>query len=261
MVADNTGATLLGTNDIGFNYQLGPRLLLGRASDLGGWEASYFGTQFWNASAAVFSANNLDIPGPLVAVADDFDNADRMVATYNSELHNAEFNLVRNVATWQLLGGFRYFGLNERFNLHSNDSDGDVSDYTIRTTTSLYGGQIGAGALGQSGQWGWDATAKAGVFGGTLTQRQILRDNGNTFLLRNAGGRVVSAAGITDVNLAGRYQINEVWSLRGGYFVMYVVGAALAPQPDFTFTATSGQHVGRSDILFHGGFAGVEAWW
>lgn len=265
VLADDTGDPILGTHDPDFNFQAGPRILLGRRTGADrGWELSYFGAHFWNAGAAAASPNNLDIPGPLVALANDFDNADQMRLTYASQLHNAELNLFRDHAGWSLLAGFRYLNLGERFNINSADSDGDVSDYTVRTSNHLFGGQLGARVQGRLGERiRWELVGKGGVFGNAAEQRLLLQDNDNTFDVLNTTARRGQASFVGDVSLSCAYELNNVWSLRGGYYVMYAAGLALAPdQLDFSFDLDTGTRIGtHGDLLLHGALVGLEARW
>jgi hypothetical protein len=265
VLADNTGDTVLTTHDLDFDFQAGPRILIGRRTDIDqAWELSYFGSQSWSGSATATDANNLDIPGPLVAIANDFDNADRMRLTYDSELHNAEFNLVSDRVGWSLLAGFRYLNLDERFNINSLDSDGDVSDYTTRTSNNLFGGQLGARIQRRtSDRMSWEFVSKAGIFGNDAIQHLLLQDNDNTFEILHTTARRATVSFIGDVNLSGVYALNDVWSLRGGYYVMYAAGLALAPdQLDFSNDLTTGTRINtHGDLLLHGTNFGLEAHW
>ncbi|MDX1946934.1 MAG: BBP7 family outer membrane beta-barrel protein [Pirellulaceae bacterium] len=264
VLAGDSGDTLLDTADSHFDFEGGPRILLGRRTgDCRAWEVSYFGTHFWESTVGIVDPNNLDIPGPLVGVADDFDNANEMVLSYKSQLHNAEFNLVRDLCTWSLLAGFRYVNLDERYNINSTDSDGDVSDYTIRTSNNLFGFQLGGRLERSSGRLGWEAVGKGGIFGNDAIQRQLVRDNDNTFVLRNARDRSTVVSFVGDFNLTGKYALNDCWSVRAGYFVMVVSGVALAPdQLDFNDDLDSGTNLATGgDLFLHGANLGLEARW
>ncbi len=262
-VASGTGETVLAISDLELGFQLGPRILVGRSIDPDhGWELSYFGLHEWSARAVAEDANNLDIAGTLVGVAEDYSGADRVAIGYSSRLHNAEANMLDHRDCWSALAGLRYFHLNEEVILTATDSDSGASDYTVQSQNDLFGLQLGLrrGGLGQT--WGWDLTAKAGVYASVMQQQQLLLDNGNTFVLRNSSARAGSAAFLGDIDLVGFCQLSDAWSLRGGYCVMYVAGVALAAdQLDFNDLATSGQRVSRGDILLHGASLGFEANW
>ena len=230
VLADDTGDTVLTTHDPNFGWDGGFRLFIGEAlSKCGGWEIGYFGIYGGTASARAEDENNLDIPQPLASVALDFDNADVMTLTWNWTVNNAEFNVFRQSGRWQGLLGFRYFNLEEKFNINAVDSDGDSSDYPIRTSNNLYGGQIGARTYCQWNcfRFGW--VGKAGVFGNDAIERQTVFDNNNTTILRNVQGRATAVSFVGDMNLFATMQLSKYWRFRAGYYLLYVTNVALAP--------------------------------
>ena len=125
-------------------------------------------------------------------------------------------------------------------------------------------GQTGARIRQAWSNFGWDATAKAGIFGNAASQSQLVTDFPPGFVLRNtqsaSHGQV---AFVTDINLSAFYQLNSIWSLRGGYNLLWVQGVAIAPnQLDFTDTASSGSVLHSTGGFFaHGVSAGVQANW
>ena len=74
------------------------------------------------------------------------------------------------------------------------------SNYPIRTSNNLYGGQIGARSYCEWNCFriGW--TGKAGVFGNDSVERQTVFDNNNTFVLRNTQGRSTAVSFVGDLN-------------------------------------------------------------
>ena len=263
VVASDSGQPVLGTNDLDLGFQLGPRLLVGnRTGSDRGWELTYFGWHTWTAIAAREDENNLDIPGTMVGVAEDFTAADRMDIGYSTQLHNVEFNLVRDRETWSTLAGLRYLRLADELTLSSRDSDSGTSDYTVQSQSDLIGGQLGLRTERFLDRWSWQLTMKAGLYGSFLAQEQLWLDSGNTFILRNALAQSGSVAFVGDIGIVARYQLNDVWALRGGYFAMLVAGVANAPdQLDFDNLATSGQSVSGGDLFLHGASLGLEARW
>ncbi len=262
-VASGSGDSVLNTGDLDLGFELGPRLLLDhRTTSEGGWELIYFGLHEWTAAAAVEDINNLDIPGSLVGVAQDFTGADRFAITFSSRLHNAEVNIFRDRDTWTALAGLRYLRLDEELVLSATDSDSGTSDYTVRSSNDLIGAQVGLRTGRLHGPWSWDATLKVAVCGSILAQDQSLLDDDNTFVLRDASALCGSASILGDIQIAGSYQLNDVWALRASYNVMYVTGVALATrQLDFDNLSDGGQHFSRSDLLLHGASVGLEARW
>ncbi len=264
VLTDDTDEVVLTTRDLNFGWDAGPRAFIGnyyRGS--GGWELGYFGINGRTATASAEDPNNLDIPPPLSAVANDFDNANAMTLSWNWRINNAEFNLFNDSEPFQFLAGFRYFNLDEQFNIRAEDADGDVSDYHLSTSNTLFGAQIGARAYREWYRLGLGATGKAGIFGNDAIERQIVRDNNNVTVLRDARGRVTTTSFVGDIDLFLTYRISDIWRLRGGYYLLWVSDVALAPdQLDFSFNTASGTQVRDSgSVFFHGATAGIEATW
>ena len=67
-----------------------------------------------------------------------------------------------------------------------------------------------------------------------------------------------------ELNLSGIFRINDVWSLKAGYSVMWIEGLALAPdQLDFNFAVSPSGNTLTSDggMFIHGANVGLEARW
>ncbi len=265
VLQDSSGDTVLTTHSLDFGWDAwGPRLFVGKQTSCdGGWELGYLGLFGGSTSVRAADPANLDIPTPLSTAADDFNEADAMTLSWNWHLNNAEANLFRQYGPVQMLAGFRYLNLEEHFNINSEDSDGDVSDYTIRTRNNLYGGQIGARTYYPWKRFRFGVTGKAGVFGNDALEHQIVFDNNNTTVLRDAQGRAGSCSFVGDVNAFVTVQICRHWRLRGGYYWLWATHVALAPdQLDFNVNADSGTVVHNDGNLFvQGATFGVEAAW
>jgi len=263
IVASDSGAAMLGTSDLNLGFQAGPRLLVGnRISPDRTWELSYFGPYDWNTLAEAEDPNNLDINGTLLGVAADYSGADWMALNYSSRMLNAEANLVRDRESWSMLAGLRYLHLSETMMLTASDSDSGTSDYTARSQTNLIGPQLGLRSGRLRDRWGYELTLKAGLLGAFTDQQQLLRDSDNTFLLRDGSADSFSVSFLGDFNLVGFLSLSDNWSLRIGYYAMYVAGTALATdQLDFENFATSGQRVLLGDLYLHGVGIGFEASW
>jgi Putative beta barrel porin-7 (BBP7) len=259
------GSTLLTAGDLNSDWDGGLRAFVGWQQDAcTAWEVGYLGIFDWNASAVLTGNNSLAIPGDLGQASLDFFAADRMEITYRSQLHSAELNYVGTGGALALLCGFRYLALNEDFILRAADLDTGTSDYRIHSTNNLFGGQAGARYVEYRTCWGWEATAKAGLFGNAASQSQSVTDFPPSFLLRSrrsaSSGQV---AFVGDLNLTGFYQLTDNWSLRAGYNVLWIEGVVLAPnQLDFTDTAASGTQLHSQGGLFaHGVSLGLQANW
>ena len=173
--------------------------------------------------------NNLNLPGDLGLAANlDFFDADQATVSYSSEIHNAELNYFWGSGNVTWLLGFRYFHLDEHFNILFTDNQTGSSQYDLGTRNNLYGGQLGLRMGNDGNRWGWDVTGKAGIYGNRAEQRQFVGDFSG-FVLRNTettGGQVAFLGDI-GVNLV--YHLSDHWSIRGGYNVMWVEGVALVP--------------------------------
>jgi hypothetical protein len=261
-ISADTLETVFETSDLNYGLQPGSRLLLGhRVSVDRGWELSYFGL-YERSAAAVADSNNLDIAGTLRDVAADYSGADRIALSHATSLHNAEANFVFDGETWSALAGLRYFHLSEAVVLSSSDADSGTSDYTVHSQNDLIGLQFGFRTGWFKNRWGWELTTKAGFFGSLMRQQQLLLDNDNTIFLRNGSALAGSPTILGDMNLGCYRQLNDVWMLRVGYYLMYVADVALATdQLDFGIVATSGQRILRGDLFVHGASLGLEANW
>jgi len=172
--------------------------------------------------------------------------------------------VIRTSGDFSLLGGFRYLSLYEKFNIRSTDLDSGTSDYHIRTTNNLFGGQLGARYRRSYGRFAWDATGKAGLFGNSAGQWQFVSDSVPGSFLRDrrsdSGGQIAFAG---DINVSANYRLLSFLTLRAGYNLLWVEGIALAPgQLDFSNTTASGSDLRSDDGFFaHGVSAGGLADW
>lgn len=258
------GTPLQNSGDARFNMEPGVSAMFGiHVDECRAWEFGYFGVFDWDASSAVTNGNSLAIPGDLGLASLDYFASDRIALTYNSRLHNAEINHVWAGEFVSLIAGFRYLSLDEDFVLNSTDADTGSSDYRIRTTNDLFGGQLGARAEGGNGDWSWSATGKAGIFGNDAFQGQSVADFPPGFFLRQeTGRRSGGVAFVGDLNCTLAYQVTDGLTARIGYNVLFIEGVALAPdQLDFSDTPTSGQSLRRSGLFAHGANAGLGFSW
>jgi hypothetical protein len=274
---------VLRTGDLDFDFESGFRALLGyQLKPCMAVEFVYFGVSDASASATAVGNDNLAVPGDLGLVSLDFFDADIMRVSYSAEMHNFEVNLVGTSpacchcggccgcgGSASLLAGFRYLNLDEVFNINSTDFDTGTSNYNISTRNNLYGFQIGARWKRCWERLGVDFTGKAGIFANDAKQRQFVTDFGGgpafpQFFLRTPrSASSTNVAFVGDLNLSLCYKLTDVWSVRGGYNLMWIEGVGLAPsQLDFTNTPTSGtQTVDSGGVFWHGVNVGVQACW
>lgn len=256
-----TADTLISTADLAnAGFQAGPRVLIGRTLCSGcAWEASYFGIDNWSARRNVTGNADLAIPGDLALASLSFFNTDSMSVSLATQLHNFELNYVRPSAHVACLAGFRYLNVTEQFQITPSDLD---SRYRIAVRDNLFGAQLGARVGRQTGRLLVQATAKAGVYGNAIGQRQVVEDFGG-FVLRDASSNASRTAFVGDLNLSASYAIGRRWAVRAGYNALWLTGLALATQQvDFSDTVNSGRGISSSGGLFlHGVNLGLECCW
>lgn len=259
-----TSETLITTGNLNFDTEAGARLMLGRRLDNDlAIEGGYFGFQEWNDSIRATGNNNLRLPGDLALATFDFLDADIMQVDAESQLHNAELNLAKQLGWIEVLAGFRYFQLDDYLNINAEDFQNGTSDYFIASRNHLYGGQIGTRITQELERFELRCTTKAGLFGNDSSQHSYVADFDNTFVLRNTDPSQGQTAFIGEVNVEGILPITKSLRLRGGYNLLWVEGVGLAAdQLDFSDTPTSGETLNsRGGVFFYGANAGLEAIW
>jgi hypothetical protein len=264
-----TNATLLGTSDIPYSMEAGPRLILGRrVGEAAAVELLYFGLNDWDASRTLTGDNDLRIPGDLGLATLDFFNADSLTASQAATINNVEVNLWRHTgeSPLELMAGFRYLNLDEQFQISASDSDTGASRYRVNTRNDLFGGQIGGRfrpSLDRAGRFGLEAIAKAGVFGNAVGMNQFVSDSDNTFVVRNTNVAAGQTAFVGDVGLAALMRVTDSITARIGYTLIWVEGVARAAnQLDFTDTTSSGTRLAYGQGAFLQGVSlGLEFGW
>lgn len=260
-----TDDPVLTSDALKHNMVGGPRLGLRRTLCSGSTlEVSYFGLHEWESIAAVIGASNLSLPAPLGPATDDFSAAGIMTASLTSRIHNAEFNLIRPTTCpgLAILGGFRYFNLDEGFNLNSEDLLDGTSDYHISTDNNLYGAQIGASLKHEWSHVELEFIGKVGLFGAESRQRTFLADNDNTTILRDTSVRGGQEAFVGELGFNGTLHLTQSLYCRAGYNLIWVDGVARATdQLDFTTSALSSTTLSSGSAFLHGVNVGLEARW
>jgi hypothetical protein len=260
---------LLTTDGLDFGFKPGVRTTFGfQLTPRRAIEFSYLGGFDWGASATVTGNNNLAIPGDLGVSSNQFFMADEMRVDYSAELNGVEINWVKcrrrllfgTDYETQCLVGFRHLGWHERFHLRSTDfQDAGSGDYAIRTNNDLFGAQVGA-RVRHPGRLGWIASGKVGVFGNAAEQTQSVTD----FLLTLRSPRTSharNAAFVADLGILLRWELSRVWSVQGGYNLLWIEGLALSrDQLDFTLPGGTGVDNGGGAFL-HGASVGLAARW
>jgi hypothetical protein len=288
-LAEAGGIPLLTTGQLQFPVQPGLRLFHGDVDcDGSGWEAGYLGV--WNmfAQAEATGAADIQAPDPLALLVPDFNDRSQARATYASTLNTIELNLFtrsfdggfhRSAAqpwrrcdgycagTWDWLAGFRWAGIDEAAGISFAGGTTPVpSGYTLRSSTNLFGLQAGGRGRMEWDRWAVEGWAKAAVAGSAMSQSQNAIANAVTPdpPVRQAQTATEAGVGfIGDLHASIVYRLTESWGVRAGYNLLWISGAALAPnQFDFGPSSTSGSALhGGSGMFLHGASLGLEARW
>jgi hypothetical protein len=256
---------LASTADLGFQFEVGPRITLGHEFDNSyAFEATYFGIFNFHDSLTRTGMGDLNLPGDLALTGGlAFIGADQITVTYDSVVNNGELNLLRGYGNISCLIGFRYFELGERFSITAIDAVDGTGFYNLNAYNNLFGLQGGARIQQSCGNWSYDLTGKAGVYGNEISSSQVVVDVDPSSPLRAVHNSGAQVAFIGELGFNGNYQFSPNWFLRGGYQVFWVDGVALAPnQLDFTDTTDSGTRLNKTGSLFmQGANAGLMARW
>ena len=281
----------ISAQDMQFATQPGIRLFYGMARvDDVSWELGYLGV--WNmfADANVTDSGNLAVAGDLGLFLPSDQSVAR--ATYSSSLNTAEANIFihrydggpnrTSGKPWQRcdgysggsvdwLAGFRWAGLDESATLAL--SDPGSTNYSVRSTTNLFGAQAGARGRMEWDRWAFEGWAKAALAGSALSQSQnAIVDPLTGDILRTAASSNETGVGlIGDINASLIYRLSETWGLRVGYNLIWLSGVALAPNQFNMGTTpssgTSGEFLGSttlnggSSVFLQGANLGLEARW
>lgn len=211
-----------------------------------------------------------------------FDNADSNYTFRTNEFHNVEVNLLRNVgsyttrrgrnASYELLGGFRWFQFNEGFGFGAFSAAGTPTtvEYNIDVENTLLGFQLGGRSeYCISDRLSAAIGGKIGVFNNRVNHRQSIADENGNLAYRTAAGvddylyegskDDLSMLGELDLGMSYRMSCNSrvVW----GYRIIGVSGIALAPDQiptDYTLDAEINSINSNGDLIVGGGYAGFE---
>jgi hypothetical protein len=256
VVDENAGlASVLTGNDLDFETSVGPRVALGRNLHSGRTaELVYFGLHDWSANAQAKGNNNLSLPGDLGLSSFDFFAADRMDVAYGSRIHNMEANLWSPLGDIQWMTGFRYFSVQEDFKISSFDSDTYLSDYRIDTNNQMYGGQVGLRKIWGFGWLNIAPEVKFGLLQNANNQHSVVRDLGNTNVLRDERVSASILSSLSEIRLVGGAALTRNFKVTTGYNMLWLTGVAQAPyQFDTSDTSTSSRFVDDNrSIFFHG---------
>jgi len=281
----DTRQPVIGTADLRFPVAAGVRAFIGRhGCGERGWELGYLGIYGMSADATTTGAGNLEIAPPLSARVASLSGASLARVSYGSLINGAEANLlatsehvhrphanayaadaVPHVATIDWLAGFRWAGLEEHAAITLTRPGFGGSQYAVRSSSNLFGGQLGVRGRIDWERWGLEGQGKAALAGVALSQSQApVIDAFSGEQYRSArGASAADVGGIFDWNVAVVRRVDEVWSIRAGYTMLWLTGVALAPdQFDFSTDTLAGTTVvGEKTVWLQGATLGLEARW
>jgi len=284
-----SGAPELTTRSTNPGTAPGIRLFGGRLRKNGiGWEFGYTGVFGMFGERTARGSGDLQVPPPLGSLVNGWTNLDAVRSTYTSSLNMCEVNIFTSETTvkggprspfpwhrvhgtfeheFQWLGGFRWAGFNDVANLHVDVNAGASNNdgtYSITTNSQMLGPQIGFKTKRRWNNWsteGWAKTMLAGTFlNADSAPINTLASGGDPYRPQ-ASARDVGVGFIGDMNYSIVRRLNNNWSLRAGYNLIWISGVALAPnQFDFSNTNTI-TLAGASNVFLHGANLGLEACW
>lgn len=177
-------------------------------------------------------------------------------------------------AGWTM--GVRYFQFNDDFRFYSDNADnifdGSVNEiqYLLQTRNNLLGFQLGGGlnyrvwncfslyGIGKAGIYGNNAIVEQSVYGaaGDATVN-VGPYAGTAFRISTSE---TNLAFLGQLDMGGSYQINNCWSIQGGYRMVGVTGLALTGgqiPSNFAYIPDA-ERVHSSDcLILHGGYVGA----
>ena len=288
-LAASAGNAILTTSQLQFPTQPGLRLFYGSVNDGdAGWEVGYLGV--WNmfASRSAGGPDDVQAQDPLALLVPEFNGRSLARATYAATLNSIETNVFaraddggyrRDAAepwrrcdgycrgTFDWLAGFRWAGLDESAGLTLTGGGNPLPGvYSLRSSSNLFGGQLGGRGRMEWERWAVEGWAKAALCGTAMSQSQdpIVDAAVPDPPIRPARASTEGGVGfIGDINATLVYRLTETWGLRAGYNLIWLSGVALAPnQFDFGASSTSGSGLnGGAGLFLHGASLGLEARW
>jgi len=292
---DSTPAALVVNSDSGqpvidaagprFPVAGGVRAFVGRhGGGERGWELGYLGIYGMSATTQVSGPGNLDVAPVLSTLVPSLSGASLAQVSYSSAINGAEANLLATgerfhrpratgyaadavpyAATVDWLTGFRWAGLEEQAAITLATPGQAASRYGVRTSSNLFGGQLGVRGRIDWECWGLEGCGKAALAGVQLSQSQApIVDAVTGQQYRPAlGSRGSDVGSILEWNATIVRHLGDTWSIRAGYTMLWLTGVALAPdQFDFTTTTTAGTGlVGEKMVWLQGATLGLEGRW
>jgi hypothetical protein len=273
LLIDLPGDTLVDAADLDYGWNTGFDVALSRRLRNGSnFELRYFQIDGWTAILSnPFLEDDAIATNPPTLLLDP--GLDPGIADYDarSSLHSFEINLVDrsvNNERIQFAIGFRWMEVNENLAQSFTRIDPieffDIELFNINTNNHLYGLQFGAnGVFIEGNRFNMVGWGKAGVYANVSDQTTTVTIAGPLVVTNGAKNTTTSFVGET--GLLGEFQLFPRASLVGGYQLLWVSGAALAPDQLPNMSSILGglvpTGVDQSTAFYHGLFAGVDVHW
>jgi len=254
---------VVNADQLGSDAGVGSRITLSRELQQGAWEVCFWGIDGWSDSILLPSGDYLlhadatrrgpPSEGPLYLA-------------YRSRLYTTELNWKHALeCNWlSPLVGARWLRLGESFGFAGQYGDAPSTEFEgiYRTQNDLFGGQLGAEALlfAPTERLSLSATGKAGAYLNDVQMTVDYTAEGNELSQSNQDE---SLAFVGEILLTASCKITPSVTVRGGYQLNWIEGAALAANQPSTYVAmpSNGKVNDDGSLFLHGGFAGLEVAW
>lgn len=271
LVATSATNVVLHTSDLNFRNEVGQRFEAGyEFNECASLGFTFWEVQDWNPIVSTFSnTSSLTLAGGAGQNSANFNNAMSMEAQYRTMIKNYEINWTNATIfdRLSLLAGMRYMDMIDRLAIISTRNIGDVtqvgtSDYIMRTTNRLLGGQIGAKIQYDIDLWSLEFTGKSGLYDDGIQFSKFYGDRNNTVVVNPQAAPPVahSLAAINEVNLSFSRKLGNHLAVRGGYNAIWITNVGLAADhfdPSINHVNNNVVREG-GDLFLHGVNAGVD---
>ncbi len=258
----NTAATFETGASLNYEFEVLPRLTAGFVLANG---VAVEGTYFYKDNFAI--RQGLAAPGNINMTAlgsnpagSSFNNADWLGVNVTGKIQSGEINVVETERFFNFLAGFRWIELQDRADLVTYGANGD-GYLGVGTHNNMLGGQVGVRMAHSWGLVGLEAMAKTGLLYNDAKSKTTISDVGtpNATPTRNASGN--NETFLAEVQLMATFRQTASFQYRLGYNAMFLGQTTLAVD-QFRATPQTGVSLySKSDLLYHGPFAGAEFRW
>lgn len=242
-------AEVLNTTDLGFDFEIGPRISLARHDDSGrSLEIGYMALDFRTGATVSDGLLAFEPPGGIMGYR-QFD------VSYGSRLDSLEINARKQLNDYAtLMAGLRWVELGEDFRVQALPSPSSI--YQMNTDNQMVGFQIGGNValLNCDGRFRVDGTIASGIYFNRAEEDA-------SWDIFSIGDREDHVAFLGEIGLTAVLQLSDCLDLRAGYQVMWLEGVALAPDQIYSTDVTAGPAVldTGGSLLYHGAYVGVCA--